>query len=158
MAGLTSYGPLLGGYRSASSERLWERPKRGSVSEDASVVQPFGGRVPPRRKELPEDLLNDQGAGAAQSQRDRTKVQGVPQADAPIRDADIAFMLDFNAPFLRAISREVSPSDVVFREKAVYWDLQPARAAYGKLLYRQNSFFVNRKQDAGLGANLNSFW
>lgn len=158
MAGLTSYGPLLGGYRSSSSDRLWERPKRGGVSDEPSVIQPFGGRVPPRRKELPEDLLNDQGAGAAASQPERARAQAGASAEASIRDADIAFMLDFNAPFLRAISREVSPSDVVFREKAVYWDLQPARAAYGKLLYRQNSFFVNRKQDVGLGANLNSFW
>jgi hypothetical protein len=156
MAVLTSYGPLLGGYRNASSERLWDKPARRAGVLEEPVPMPFGTRAPPLRKELPDDLLNEQGPPA---QRRGERAAGpAAGAERPIRDNEVAFLLDFNAPFLRAVSQVQSPSDVVFRERAVYWDLAPARAAYGKILYRQNSFFVNRKQDSGLGVNLNSFW
>lgn len=154
MATLTSYGPLLGGLRTGSSDRLWDRPVRKTGTPEEPTALPFGTRAPPLRKELPEDLLNDRNT-AAKGREAPTRAAGREPA---VRDSDVSFLLDFNAPFLRAVSQVQSPSDVLFREKAVYWDLAPARAAYGKLLYRQNSFFVNRKQDAGLGVNLNSFW
>lgn len=155
---MTSYGPLLGGYRSIASDRAWERSARkGGVSEDVSSL-PFAGRTPPRRKELPDDLLGERGSASAGWERTAAGSGADITRDAPLKDADLAFMLDFQAPFLRAITREQSPSDVIFRERAVYWDLAPARAAYGQILYRQNSFFMNRKQDSGLGSNLNSFW
>lgn len=158
MASLTSYGPLLGGYRSIASDRLWERSSRRAGASDEVGALPFDGRTPPRRKELPEDLLQEQGSSGASWGKSSPASPTEPTRETPLRDSELAFMLDFQAPFLRAITREQSPSDVVFRERAVYWDLAPARAAYGKLLYRQNSFFVNRKQDSGLGSNLNSFW
>lgn len=158
MASLTSYGPLLGGYRSIGSDRSWDRASRRTGAPDEVSPLPFGGRTPPRRKELPEDLLDEKNASANSFGKSTTSGATEAPAEVPLRDSELAFMLDFQAPFLRAITREQSPSDVIFRERAVYWDLAPARAAYGKLLYRQNSFFVNRKQDSGLGGNLSSFW
>jgi len=154
MAVMTTYGPLIGGFRGLASERSWDRSVRRR-SGPTTATQPFGRRAAPLRKEIP-DLLDDSGPTTQQRKGPSSPAHGAT-GERPLRDSEVAFLLDFESPFLRSISKVQSPSDFVFRERAVYWDLVPARAAYGKLLYRQNSFFVNRIQDAGLGIHVSDF-
>ena len=158
MAALTSYAPLVGGLKSLSYDQGWSRG--GRFRQHARTTRPIPAvplnneKVKPLRKDIGE-LTSD-----ASLPPYRFIIPGVDEAgdDIPIQDEDAAFLLDFESPFLESVTDTRSPSDAVFRERAVYWDLEPARAAYGRVLYRQGAFFVNRRQDAGLGTALDGFW
>lgn len=157
MARLTSYAGLIGGYRRIAQGTAGFTDKNiPSQSESEKKVSPFEQRISPMRKKIPEEILREKQAMLPDGQN--SALTPMPSKEIVLKDSDAAFFLDFQTPFLRAISKFDAPSDAVFRERAVYWDLLPARAAYGKVLYRQNTFFVNRKQDSALGTNLNDFY